>query len=60
MSVIIILLIASLFIALLFLAAFVRSVRNGQFEDDYSPPRRILFDDEALPAIDPDKNPTNQ
>jgi cbb3-type cytochrome oxidase maturation protein len=60
MSVIIILLIASLSVALLFLGAFIRSVRNGQFEDDYAPPRRILFDDEVLPAIDPDKNPTNQ
>jgi len=45
MSVIIILLVASMLIASLFLAAFIWSVRDGQFEDDYSPSNRILFDD---------------
>ena len=45
MSVIIILLIASISIAALFLVAFLWGVKSGQFEDDYSPPSRILFDD---------------
>jgi cbb3-type cytochrome oxidase maturation protein len=45
MSVIILLLVASLSVALLFLGAFLWSVRNKQYDDDYSPPRRILFDD---------------
>jgi cbb3-type cytochrome oxidase maturation protein len=45
MSVIIILLIASISVAALFLAAFIWSVKNGQMDDDYAPPRRILFDD---------------
>lgn len=45
MSVIIILLIASISVAALFLVAFIWSIRNGQMDDDYSPPRRILFDD---------------
>ena len=45
MSVIIILLIASISVASLFLVAFIWSIRNGQMDDDYSPPRRILFDD---------------
>lgn len=45
MSVIIILLIASISVAALFLLAFIWSVTNGQMDDDYSPPRRILFDD---------------
>jgi cbb3-type cytochrome oxidase maturation protein len=45
MSVIIILLIASISVAGLFLAAFLWSVKSGQFEDDYSPASRILFDD---------------
>jgi cbb3-type cytochrome oxidase maturation protein len=44
MSVIILLLIASISIAGLFLFAFIWSVSNGQMDDDYSPPRRILFD----------------
>ncbi len=45
MSVIILLLIASIAVACLFLAAFIWSVKNGQYEDEESPPLRILFDD---------------
>jgi len=44
MSVIIILLGASLLVALFFLAAFIWSVKNGQFEDSFSPAHRVLFD----------------
>ena len=49
MSVIIFLLISSLSVALIFLGAFIWSVRNRQFEDNYSPPNRILFDDPPPP-----------
>jgi len=45
MSVIIILLVASVSVAAFFLAAFLWGVKSGQFEDDYSPASRILFDD---------------
>lgn len=45
MSVIIILLIASVSVAALFLGFFLWGVKTGQFEDDYSPSSRILFDD---------------
>ncbi len=45
MSVIIILLIVSLCISGGFLIAYIWSVKDGQFDDDYSPARRILFDD---------------
>lgn len=45
MSVIVILLIVSLVIAGSFLVAFFWSVNDGQFEDDYSPAQRILFED---------------
>jgi cbb3-type cytochrome oxidase maturation protein len=45
MSVIILLLVFSLLIASGFLVAFLWSVRDGQFDDDYAPSRRILFDD---------------
>lgn len=45
MSVIILLLGASLTVGLTFLAAFIWSVRSGQFEDDYSPAHRVLFED---------------
>ena len=46
MSVIIVLIGFSLVVALIFLGAFIWSVRNGQYEDDYTPSVRILFDDE--------------
>lgn len=45
MSVIILLLIASLSVSAVFLGAFMWSVKNKQFEDEFSPPMRILFDD---------------
>jgi cbb3-type cytochrome oxidase maturation protein len=45
MSVIFILLLASISIAAIFLIAFLWGVKSGQFEDDYSPASRILFDD---------------
>jgi cbb3-type cytochrome oxidase maturation protein len=46
MSVIVILLGISLLVAVGFLAAFIWSVKNGQFDDDFSPAHRILFDDD--------------
>jgi len=36
----------SILIAGCFLAAFLWNVRQGQFDDDYTPSIRILFDDE--------------
>ncbi|MBK9794737.1 MAG: cbb3-type cytochrome oxidase assembly protein CcoS [Sphingobacteriales bacterium] len=45
MSVIIIMLIGSLIIAGGFLVAFLWSVKDGQYEDEYSPAHRMLFDD---------------
>jgi cbb3-type cytochrome oxidase maturation protein len=49
MGVIILLLLASITVAGFFLGAFIWSIRQGQMEDDYSPPRRILFDDTPIP-----------
>lgn len=46
MSVIIILLIASISVAGLFLGAFLWSVKSGQYDDEASAPIRMLFDDE--------------
>lgn len=46
MSVLFILIIVSLAVAIGFLVAFVWSVKDGQYEDDYTPSMRILFDDE--------------
>jgi cbb3-type cytochrome oxidase maturation protein len=46
MSVIIILILASLAVALLFLGAFIWSVRSGQYEDTLTPSMRILMDED--------------
>lgn len=45
MSVVIILISASLIIAIGFLIAFIWSVKSGQYDDDYTPSVRMLFDD---------------
>ena len=44
----------SLFAALIFLGAFIWAVRNGQFDDQETPARRILFDDEVIEEKEPD------
>ncbi len=52
MSVIIVLLIASVSVASLFLGAFLWSVQSGQFEEEDAPATRILFDDKPLTVTD--------
>lgn len=47
MSAIFILIGASLIVASGFLVAFIRAVKSGQYEDDYTPSVRMLFDDET-------------
>jgi cbb3-type cytochrome oxidase maturation protein len=47
MSVIIILILASLAVALLFLLAFIWAVRSGQYEDTFTPSLRVLAEDPA-------------
>ena len=46
MGVIYILLTISIIIALLFFVAFILAVKTGQYDDDYTPAVRILFEDE--------------
>jgi cbb3-type cytochrome oxidase maturation protein len=45
MSVILILILASLGVALVFLAGFIWAVRSGQYEDTSTPALRVLGDD---------------
>ncbi len=45
MSVIVILIIASLGLALAFLTGFIWAVKSGQFEDTCTPPLRILTEE---------------
>ena len=49
----------SLLAALLFLGAFLWAVKNGQYEDDYTPSVRMLFDDENYES-DVDSKNTNK
>jgi cbb3-type cytochrome oxidase maturation protein len=48
MSVIYLLISISIVVAVAFLYAFIRAVRSGQYDDDYTPSVRMLFDDELL------------
>lgn len=48
MSVIYVLLAISILVALVFFAAFILSVRNGQYDDAYTPSVRMLFEDELV------------
>ena len=48
MSVVILLILASLAVGLVFVGAFVWSVRSGQFEDTLTPAMRVLADDGAV------------
>jgi cbb3-type cytochrome oxidase maturation protein len=43
----------SIVVAGSFLAAFLWSVKNGQYDDDYTPSVRMLFDDELKPETNP-------
>lgn len=52
MSVIFILIAASLLIAIAFLVAFIWSVKTGQFDDDYTPSIRMLFEDKLKDKTD--------
>ncbi|HEU4576228.1 MAG TPA: cbb3-type cytochrome oxidase assembly protein CcoS [Chitinophagaceae bacterium] len=49
MSVLIILIAVSILVAGGFLVAFIWSVKKGQFDDDYTPSVRMLFDDTPAP-----------
>ncbi|MDW8310371.1 MAG: cbb3-type cytochrome oxidase assembly protein CcoS [Verrucomicrobiales bacterium] len=59
MSVLLILILASLAVALLFLGGFVWAVRSGQFEDTITPSMRVLTEETTRsargPAGEPDR-----
>ncbi|MDR6301551.1 cbb3-type cytochrome oxidase assembly protein CcoS [Mesonia maritima] len=48
MSAIYILLGISITVAIVFFIVFILSVKNGQYDDVYTPSVRILFDDELV------------
>jgi cbb3-type cytochrome oxidase maturation protein len=52
MNVIFMLISFSLLVAGSFLGAFLWAINDGQFEDDYSPSVRILYEDQVKPKKD--------
>lgn len=54
MSVIYLLISISILVAIGFFIAFIRAVKTGQYDDDYTPSVRMLFDDEL--KINPNKS----
>ncbi len=58
MSILYILIGCSLLLAIVFLLAFIWSVRSGQLDDDYTPSVRILFDDIKPKTEETEKNQT--
>jgi len=48
MSVIYLLISISIIVAVFFFLAFIRAVKSGQYDDDYTPSVRMLFDDELI------------
>ncbi len=54
MEVIFLLIFISLAVAAGFLLAYLWAMRSGQYDDDYTPAVRILFDDEPAKSLLPD------
>ncbi len=52
MAVIYILLGISMFFAFIFLMVFIWNLKSGQYEDDYTPSIRMLFDDQPPKLTD--------
>jgi cbb3-type cytochrome oxidase maturation protein len=48
MSVVFVLVFVAIIMASAFLFAFIWAVKNGQYEDTYTPSVRMLFDDPAI------------
>jgi cbb3-type cytochrome oxidase maturation protein len=60
MKIMLFLILVSLTVAAGFLLAYLFAARNGQFDDDYTPAIRMLFDDPVSEEIkqDEDLNPS--
>ncbi len=51
MTIIYMLLAISVIVAVLFFIVFIISVRNGQYDDTYTPSVRMLFEDELVQDV---------
>lgn len=56
MSVIVVLIGFSIFVAAGFLVAFLWAVKSGQYDDDVSPSIRILYDNDDIKTEQPNTN----
>ena len=56
MSAIYILLGISIVVAIVFFVVFILSVKNGQYDDVYTPSVRMLFDDELVEKAPKEKS----
>jgi cbb3-type cytochrome oxidase maturation protein len=54
MGIIYLMLVVSLIIAIFFLISFLWAAKRGQYDDDYTPSVRILYEDE--PILNDDKD----
>ena len=54
MSVIYLLISISIVVAIVFFIAFVVAVKKGQYDDDYTPSVRMLFDDGIVKKVNPE------
>ncbi|MEW6005507.1 MAG: cbb3-type cytochrome oxidase assembly protein CcoS [Stygiobacter sp.] len=45
MQIVLVLIVASLIVALIFLGAYLWAVKSGQYDDKFTPSIRILFDE---------------
>jgi cbb3-type cytochrome oxidase maturation protein len=60
MSVIYLLISVSIFVAIGFFIAFIVAVKSGQYDDDYTPSVRMLFDDETKITPQNKNSPTEE
>jgi cbb3-type cytochrome oxidase maturation protein len=60
MSVIYLLISVSIFVAIGFFIAFIIAVKSGQYDDDYTPSVRMLFDDETKITSQNNNSPTGE
>ena len=58
MSIIYVLLSVSILVALVFFVAFVISVKQGQYDDTYTPAIRMLFEDELAEEQPTEESPS--
>ena len=60
MSVIYLLITVSIVIAIGFFISFIIAVKSGQYDDDYTPSVRMLFDDETKNTTQNNKSTTEE